>query len=113
MQARDDLESVQKEALMPLKMFAGRSHLTVDGNPVRTLVAASSQHRARALLERVSVFVSVSKFSRYWPVSERQYEQGMATEEGIWLQTQIDPPEFQRLDWSVGRLYDEEDGRAD
>ena len=113
MQPRDDLESTQREALMPLKIFAGRSHLTTDGNPVRTLVAANSQHRARELLERVSVHVSVSKFSKYWPVTERLYEHEMATEEGIWLQTQTDPPEYQRLDWSVGRLYDEEDGRAD
>lgn len=98
---------------MPLKMFAGQSHLTTDGNPVRTLVAANSQQRARALLARVGVVVSVSKFSRYWPMTERVYEQAMAEEEGIWLQVQEEPPEYQRLDLSVGRLYDEEDGRSD
>lgn len=112
MRSRYDLESTKREARMALKVFAGLSHLT-GGNPVRTLVAANSQGRARVLLARVSVVVSVSKFSRYWPVTERLYEQAMAEEEGIWLQIQTDPPEYQRLDWSVGRLCDEEDGRAD
>ncbi len=94
---------------MPIKVFVGESRLSIDGLPVRTLVAATGQTRARALLERVSVHVSRHMFLTYWPVTESKHECSVAKEEGIWVQTRKRPREYQRLDWSAGRLYKEED----
>lgn len=82
---------------------AGETLLSIEGRPVRTLVAAKSRNQARRLLERVSVFISAHAF-RTWEEAESPQERSMAQEEGIWIKRQT-PPMYLRLDWSVGRLY--------
>lgn len=96
---------------MPITIYAGETLLSIEGRPVRTLVAAKSRNRARRLLERVSVFISAHAFRTSWEESESPQERSMAQEEGIWIKRQT-PPRYLRLDWSAGRLYSAEP-RAD